>query len=97
MGELESLLVQMVKDLEETAWKFHGYAYPRTIRNILIGKEDAEIAPNFKGKPYHGIASKDLKIVDASDILDGMVAKGYLDSFISDRNVHYNKRYTIPA
>lgn len=45
---VNELLIAMVKDLEDTREIYHGYSYVRTMRNILIGKEDAAIAPNFK-------------------------------------------------
>ena len=49
------LLIQMVKDLEDTREMYWGFPYVRTMRNILVGKETAVIAPAFKGKPYYGV------------------------------------------
>ena len=44
----KGLIIRMVKDLEDTRDMYYGYSYVRTIRNILVGKEGALIAPLFK-------------------------------------------------
>jgi hypothetical protein len=66
------LLIDIVKDLENTQEFICGYSYARTIRNILVGKEDAIIAPNFKGKYYHGILEM-LSLKETEDMLDYLV------------------------
>ena len=57
LQSINDLLVKMIRDLEETRWKYRGYSYVRTMRNILTGNKNAVIAPNFKGKPYYGLFS----------------------------------------
>ncbi len=66
--QANTLLINMIKDLEETREIYHGYSYVRTMRNILIGKKDAAIAPFFQNKPYYG-QFKDLKL----DVLEQML------------------------
>lgn len=80
----EALLVAMVKDLEDTREKYNGYSYVTTIRNILVGKETAIIAPLFSAKPYYGIyehLSKD----ETRRMMDGLIAKGWLGYVISNK------------
>ena len=48
---VNELLIGMVKDLEDTREMYQGYSYVRTMRNILIGKEDAVIAPFLRTNP----------------------------------------------
>lgn len=72
------LFVKMVRDLEDTREDHRGYSYVRTMRNILIGKKDAEIAPLFEGKPYYGIFS-DLSLEAMEQIMDAFVQLGQLE------------------
>ena len=88
----ESILVSMVKDLEDTRHKYCGYAYRRTIRNILIGNKDAAIAPHFKDKPYYGIA-RYLSLDSVDIIMDYLVEKRLLCVLYKDRG----KLYCTPA
>lgn len=71
------LLVRLIKDMEDTREMIFGYSYVRTIRNILIGKADAIIAPNFKDKDYYGIISN-LSLEETEVILDSMVKANIL-------------------
>lgn len=66
------MLIEIVKDLENTREYIHGYSYVRTIRNILIGKADAIIAPNFKNKKYYGIV-RELTLQDTEELMDNLV------------------------
>lgn len=72
------LLIGMVKDLEETREKYHGYSYVRTMRNILIGKEDAAIAPEFKGLPYYG-QFEELTLEALEQMIDVLVETNQLE------------------
>ena len=87
----EQLLVRMVRDLEKTKYRFHGYAYRRTLRNILIGKEDAAIAPYFKGKAYHGIYAY-LTLEAVTLKMDALVRRHLLDVIYTD----HGKLYCTP-
>lgn len=81
MGNKEKLyemIIEMVRDLERTRYDYNGYAYVRTIRNILVGKHDAAIAPYFSDKPYYGVVSY-LGLNDLEEILDGLVRNNKLD------------------
>lgn len=72
------LLIGMVKDLEKTREIYHGYSYVRTMRNILIGKEDAAIAPAFKSKPYYGqFEGMTLEVLE--QMMDTLVETNQLD------------------
>jgi hypothetical protein len=53
------------------------------MRNILVGKPDAAIAPYFKDKIYHGIIDK-LPKEDLEIKMESLVKKGFLDYIISD-------------
>ena len=78
----ESLLIQMVKDLEDTRYKYFGYSYRRTMRNILTGNISAVIAPNFMSKEYFGIVSY-LTLDNCTKIMETLVKKGkiaYVDT-----------------
>ena len=72
------MLIAMIKDLEETREIHGGYSYVRTMRNILVGKEDAAIAPYFKGKPYYGIAPT-MKLEELENIMDSFVKANLID------------------
>lgn len=72
------LLIAMVRDLEDTREHYHGYSYVRTMRNILIGKEDAVIAPVFKNKEYFGCI-QELTLEELERIMDKMVKNERLD------------------
>lgn len=77
------LIVSMVKDLEDTRDKYQGYSYVTTMRNILVGKPDAAIAPYFRGKIYHGIINKASK-EDVEETMESMVNRGILCYVISE-------------
>ena len=80
----DSLLVSMVRDLENTRSKYNGYSYVTTIRNILVGKESAYIAPFFVAKPYYGLyvsLSKD----ETRRLMDSLISNGQLDYIISNK------------
>ncbi len=81
----DNMLVMMVKDLEDTREKYKGYSYPRTMRNILIGKRDAIIAPWFRRRPYYGRIQK-LSLDEMTRIMDLLVRYGQLNYIISDSN-----------
>ena len=82
------LLEQIVKDLEITRHKYSGYAYVRTIRNILIGKEDAVIAPHFKEQYYHGVISE-LTLEETEKLLDSLVKEGKLQCIYTEHGKLY--------
>ena len=52
------MIIKMIKDLEDTRDKYNGYAYVRTMRNILVGKKDAAIAPYFKNSKRSNFSRK---------------------------------------
>jgi hypothetical protein len=91
MQYIEHLLVSMVRDLEETRYWCHGYAYCKTLRNILVGKENAVIAPHFNGKPYHGILSY-LTLNEVGEMMDRLVRKHLLDVIYTN----HGKLYCTP-
>lgn len=72
------MFITMIKDLEDTREKYKGYSYVRTMRNILVGKKDAAIAPYFKEKPYYGIYPN-LKLEDLEQIMDAFVRANLID------------------
>lgn len=80
----EGLLVSMVRDLEDTRGKYNGYSYVTTIRNILVGKETAYIAPFFVTKPYYGLYSR-LSKDETRSLMDSLISEGELDYIISDK------------
>ncbi len=75
--ELKSHLLCIVKDLEETRDIYSGFSYARTIRNILVGKETAIIAPFFDKKEYYGYLDY-ISIKSVEQILDNLVAEKQL-------------------
>ena len=79
-----SLLVSMVRDLEMTRGKYNGYSYVTTIRNILVGKESAYIAPFFVTKPYYGMFAR-LSKDETRRMMDKLISTGELDYIISDK------------
>ena len=82
------LLVQIVKDLEDTRHKYGGYAYVRTIRNILIGKKDATIAPNFINKHYYGIINE-LTLEETEKLLDSLLRDNKLQCIFTEHGKLY--------
>lgn len=85
---LDKLIVDLIKDLELTRYKYHGYAYVRTIRNILTGNKDAVIAPNFSNKAYYGIYHY-LSLENTARILDDLVREYKLDYVFTDHGKLY--------
>ena len=72
------MFISMVKDLEDTREIYGGYSYVRTMRNILVGKKDASIAPYFKDKPYYG-KFPSLRLEDLEKIMDSFVLANLID------------------
>ena len=85
------LFVQMVKDLENTRFKYHGYSYVRTMRNILIANQNAVIAVHFQDKPYYGIFSW-LSLGEVEAMMDRVVSTGQLEIVWTD----HGKLYCTP-
>ena len=84
----ENLIVQMVKDLENTRYYLHGYSYVRTLRNILVGNPSAVIAPHFKNKPYYGLYDY-LALKRVEMMFDAAVAHHVLEVIYTDRGKLY--------
>lgn len=82
------LLIGMIKELEETREIYHGYSYVRTMRNILIGKKDAAIAPYFQNKPYYG-QFKELKLEVLEQMLDTLVSTNQIDVLLTEHGKLY--------
>lgn len=82
------IIIKMVNDLERTRDDYHGYAYVRTMRNILVGKEDAAIAPFFKNKPYYGLVDH-MKLDELERIMDSLVRDNRLDIIYTDHGKLY--------
>ena len=79
-NQIYKFVIEIVQDLENTREDIHGYPYVRTIRNILIGKEDAIIAPNFKNKQYYGLVNE-LTLQETEKILDYLVVTNQITYF----------------
>ena len=88
---ISCLLFTVVNDLERTRDVINGYSYVRTIRNILIGKSDAAIAPNFSGKKYYGLIS-DLTLEETETMMDNMVKSKMLSCIYTS----HGKLYCTP-
>lgn len=82
------LLIGMVKDLENTRDVYKGYSYVRTMRNILIGKEDAAIAPFFDMKPYYG-QFYELSLEELEQMMDVLVKTNQLRVFVTEHGKLY--------
>ena len=78
----------MLFRFEDTRGKYWGFSYVRTMRNILVGKETAVIAPFFKGKPYYGIFET-LQLSSLEMMMDSLVRSGELDVIYTDRGKLY--------
>ncbi len=87
-ADFEQYLISMVKDLEDTRAKYNGYSYVRTMRNILIGKNDAAIAPFFVEKKYYGLFS-DLMMEECEKIMDTLVSRNKIEYVITDHGKLY--------
>ena len=83
------LFVKMVRDLERTRASYGGYAYVRTMRNILVGKTNAAIAPFFKDEPYYGQYYK-LSLDQVEDMADELVAANRLKIIYTARGKLYS-------
>ena len=83
--------IQLVKDLEDTRDQYHGYAYVRTLRNIIVGKKDAAIAPLFQGKPYYGCVPY-LTLQETEKIFDALVQINQLELILTE----HGKLYCTP-
>jgi len=82
------LLIKMVRDLEETREKFSGYAYVRTIRNILVGKEDAIIAPHFHEQTYYGMLDY-LTLEETEGLMESLVKTNQLAYIFTEHGKLY--------
>ena len=87
-SQIYKLVIEIVQDLENTREDIHGYSYVRTIRNILIGKEDAIIAPNFKNKQYYGLVNE-LTLQETEKILDYLVVTNQITYFFTQNGKLY--------
>ena len=83
-----SSIIKLVKDLEDTREEYGGYSYVRTIRNILEGNENSEIANHFSNKEYYG-AYEFLSLSRAEEIMDELVAEGKLKVILAKRGKLY--------
>ena len=86
--ELSNLLVEILSDLENTQPYYHGYGYRRTVRNILTGNKDSEVAANFKDKRYYGIM-KYLSLRDTESLLNKLVEKRIITYDIREHGKMY--------
>ena len=84
----DDILVALVKDLEDTRDIYHGYAYIKTIKNILIGNNKSIIAPCFQEKSYYGICRSATR-KDIKNLMDNLVEKGKLYADYRDKKVLY--------
>lgn len=82
------LIIQMIKDLEDTRDIYKGYSYVRTMRNILIGNRQAAIAPYFRDKPYYG-QFKNLKLEILEQMLDALVQTNQIDILLTEHGKLY--------
>lgn len=87
-NQICKLLIKIIQDLESTREKIQGYSYVRTIRNILIGKEDALIAPNFKNKQYYGLVNE-LTLQETEKMLDYLVNTNQITYFFTQNGKLY--------
>ena len=87
-SKIQSLLLDLVKDLEKTRYKYDGYAYARTIRNILTGNKDSSVADHFKDKYYYGVLNQ-LSLKDAEDLMDDMLKLNVLDCIFTEHGKLY--------
>ncbi len=89
--ELNILLPQVIKDIEENSKKFGCYAYPKTIRSIINGVEKSAVAHHFSNKPYFGVYKDDKLSLNSIEIaLEDLV----LTHIIFKKNVNGKTRYT---
>lgn len=86
--EVSKLLVEILTDLENTQSYYHGYGYRRTIRNILIGNKDSEVAANFTDKKYYGIM-KFLSLEDTENLLNQLVKENIITYDITEHGKMY--------
>ena len=82
--ELQEYLLNIVNDLEKTRDIYNGYSYARTIRNILVGKETAIIAPFFDDKEYYGYLDY-ISIKSVEQMLENLVKEKRLYFIYTDR------------
>lgn len=82
------LIIQMIKDLENTSDIYNGYSYVRTMRNILVGKKHAAIAPYFRDKPYYG-QFRSLKLETLEQMLDTLVHTNQIDVLLTEHGKLY--------
>ncbi len=87
-NNFDNELLGIVKDLENTRQIYHGYAYPRTIRNILVGKQNAVIAPFFTKKRYYGLFAR-LSLDAVSQAMDKLVSLNKITCIYTDRGKLY--------
>lgn len=85
---IQELLVDILKDLENTQRYIHGYGYRRTIRNILTANKDSVIAPYFREKRYYGII-KYLSLEDTENMLNQLVEDNAITCIATERGKMY--------
>lgn len=85
---MNNRFIELVKDLEDTRDDYKGYSYIRTMRNILIGNENATIAPFFASKPYYGMYER-LKLEDLELIMDALVKAHQLEVVFTEHGKLY--------
>ena len=82
------MLLKMIRDLEDTRDTYNGYSYVRTMRNILIGKKDAAIAPFVQNKPYYGLFPQ-LTLEQLEKIMDMLVNTNQIDVILTKHGKLY--------
>lgn len=86
--DISKLLVEILRDIENTQSFYHGYGYRRTVRNILVGNKDSEVAVNFTNKKYYGIM-KNLSLEDTENLLNQLVKENIITYNITEHGKMY--------
>lgn len=86
--EISKLLVEILRDLENTQPYYHGYGYRRTVRNIITGNKDSEVAANFIDKKYYGVM-KYLSLEDTENLLNQLVEENIITYDITEHGKMY--------
>lgn len=101
--KLKALMELLVKDIESNSKELHCYAYPKTIRSILIGSPNSQIACHFSEKPYFGILKKKPTLSKIQKLFDTLVEEGNLSfemhngkkRYVSNEKMEKNRKNSL--
>ena len=77
-SELTSLIKELINDIEQNCDIYRCFAFPKTIRSVLIASQYSDIAHHFRDKKYYGIFKNTIYLSHVIRILNRMCDEKYI-------------------